>query len=413
MKLKKNTAIILSFAIGTLMFSTTAMAEVVSKTGYEQLKDSVKYTADSCTTKLPSYTMDMSFVIKDNGKVITSDTTTNKVDVKDKKMESTNTHTLGSTKNASYYYSDKNLSISTDESKKIYYVNEYEKPQESRMFLNPFAEKEAGDVEKIADALIGNLKDSVVVKQNSDGSRELSGTLSETQIPALVNAVVSLQSKTAFNSNSQDNYMPKITNDIFVKDITGNMQVGSDGVIRSVLGTGTISGKDEGGIAHSVTFELLVKIYNINSTTVIKPDLTGKTVQKNVEKDYNKLSNPELYVGKYKTDVIIEKDGKFLKIGERFVTITKVDDKTISGTCDSQFFKGYEDYSDKYKGLNFTGTFQKDNTTNADITATDANGGTHKGFISINQQSAGIYFNLNDSSRGNLLTNDQFNRIFN
>ncbi|MGE5627414.1 MAG: hypothetical protein ACM3X7_04760 [Solirubrobacterales bacterium] len=412
MKLKKNTAIILSFAIGLIMFSTTAMAEVVSKTGYEQLKDSVKYTADSCTKKLPNYTMDMSFVIKDNGKVISSDTTTNKVDVKGKAMESSTTHTQGGTNQVSYYYSDKNLSISTDGSQNIYYVNEYEQPKESRMFSNPFAEKEAGDVEKIADALVGNLKDSVVVKQNSDGSRELSGTLNETQIPALVNAVVSLQSKTTFNSNSQDNYMPKITNDIFIKDVTGNMQVGSDGVIRSVLGTGTVSGKDEGGTVHNVTFELLVKIYNINSTTVTKPDLTGKTVQKNVERDYNKLSNPELYIGKYKNDVIIEKDGRFQKIGDRYVTITKIDDKTISGTYDSEFYKGYEDYADKYKTLNFTGTFQKDNPS-AEITCTDSSGATHKGFISVNQQSAGIYFNLTDSSRGFLLTNDQFNRIFN
>ena len=55
-------------------------------------------------------------------------------------------------------------------------------------------------MEKIADALVGNLKDAVVVTENSDGSKTLSGSLSESQIPALINAVVSLQSKSEFGN---------------------------------------------------------------------------------------------------------------------------------------------------------------------------------------------------------------------
>ena len=60
MKLNKKTTTIISFAIGTVMFTTTAIAQVLTKSGYDQLKDSVKYTAESCTTKLSSYTVDMS-----------------------------------------------------------------------------------------------------------------------------------------------------------------------------------------------------------------------------------------------------------------------------------------------------------------------------------------------------------------
>ena len=55
MKLNKKTAMIISFALGTVMFTTTAIAQVVAKSGYDQLKDSVKYTAENCTTKLSSY----------------------------------------------------------------------------------------------------------------------------------------------------------------------------------------------------------------------------------------------------------------------------------------------------------------------------------------------------------------------
>ena len=73
MKFKKKTTTIISFALGTVMFTTTAIAQVVSKSGYDQLKDSVKYTAENCTTQLSSYTVDMSFIMKDNSTVIFSE----------------------------------------------------------------------------------------------------------------------------------------------------------------------------------------------------------------------------------------------------------------------------------------------------------------------------------------------------
>jgi len=81
MKLKKKTATIISFALGSVMFTTTAIAQVLTKSGYDQLKDSVKFTAESCTTKFSSYTMDMSVILKDNSTIIYSDDSLSKVDV--------------------------------------------------------------------------------------------------------------------------------------------------------------------------------------------------------------------------------------------------------------------------------------------------------------------------------------------
>ena len=57
-----------------------------------------------------------------------------------------------------------------------------------------------------------------------------------------------------------ENHLPKITKDIFVKEVKGNMVTSKDGLIQSVLGTGVISGKDENGKEHNLTFELLGKI---------------------------------------------------------------------------------------------------------------------------------------------------------
>ena len=229
-------------------------------------------------------------------------------------------------------------------------------PREITASKNPFKEKEATDVEKIVDALVGNLKDAVVVTENSDGSKTLSGSLSESQIPALINAVVSLHLRVNLVIDTiMQRGIPKITNDIFVKEVKGNMVTTKEGLIQSVLGSGVISGKDENGKEHSLTFELLAKITNVNSTKVSKPNLSGKKVEKNVEQDYSKLSNPEKYIGKYKTDILIDKDGKFEKIGEKFVDVTTIDDKSISGRYYEEYAKGYEEYATNKKDFKFQG----------------------------------------------------------
>jgi len=411
MKLKKKTAMFLSFALGTVMFASTAMAEVMSKSGYDQLKDSMKYTAESLTSDVSSYTLDMSFALKDNGTVISSETSLNKYDVSKQAMENVSTNIDGKVKRENYYYADKNGYINKNSDQNVYYVSEYTSPREVNSFKNPFKEKEASDVEKIADALVGNLKDSVVVTENTDGSKVLSGSLKESQIPALVNAVVSLQSKNEFgNRNNNEDNMPKITKDIFVKEISGKMVVNKDGLIQSILGTGVLSGKDDSGKEHVITLELLGKVTNVNSTVVKKPDLSGKTVEKNTERDYNKLTNPEIYVGQYKTDIIIEKNNKFEKIGEKFVDITKATETSISGRYHEEYLKGYENYASDKKDFEFSAKFEKNNGTYGPFTASD---NTIKGDISVNPYSANIYFNINERVRTNILSDSEYSRVFN
>ena len=413
MKLNKKTATFISFALGTVMFTTTAIAQVVSKSGYDQLKDSVKYTAESCTTKLTNYTMDMSFAIKDNSTAIISQNSLSKIDVKSGAKETVTTNSEGATKSDSYNYSDKKVSIYKNSEQNIYYQNEFTSPQEISVTKNPFKEERAGDIEKIADALVGNLKDAVVVAENSDGSKTLSGSLNESQIPALINAVVSLQSKNQLGyRGNNDSSMPKITKDIFIKEIKGNMVTSKEGFIQSVLGTGVISGKDENGKEHSLTFELLAKLTNINSTVVNKPDLTGQKVEKNIQQDYSKLSNPEKYIGKYKTDILIEKDGKFVKLGERFLDITAVDANSISGRYYEEFAKGNEEYAVDKKDFKFDAKFEKDQL-NATINAANSSNNITQGNISINPGTAKIYFNTGKNISGNMIYDDQYNKVFN
>jgi hypothetical protein len=421
-KINKRLAIILSFTVGTLMFASTAMAEVASKSGYDQLKDSLKYTADSFSSKLSSYTVDMSIVMKDNNTVVSSENQLAKYDLSKGATEHTSKYTSTLETNGtgeSYYYSDKNSSISHNNNEDFYRVIELKDSKDKKIFTNPFQEKRAEDIEKISDALVGNLKDSVVVTQNADGSKKLSGSLTESQIPALVNAVVSFQFKNQFRlynpdeANTTKAKMSKITKDIFVKEIKGTMDVNKDGLVQNVLFTGTLSGKDEQGAEHTLTFDVLVKVTNINSTTVNKPDLSGKKVDKQIQKDDNKLSNPKSYIGKYKTDIAIEKDDKFVKIGERIITISNLDNTSVSGNYHEEYIKGYESYASNKDDFNFDGKFNKQSHLDASFNYTNSSGKTGKGHIFINSHSSCINFNI-DGERPNstILSNDDYSRVF-
>ena len=412
MKFKKKPAMILSFVLGTTMLATTALAEIASKSGYDQLKDSLKYTAESATSKFSSYTMDMSFNLKANGNVISSEKTLTKYDASNQATETTTSRVDGKNKSDYYYYSDKNGRISKNAEEAIYYVTDFTSPKEFNSTTNPFKEKGAEDIEIIADILVGNLKDAVIVTEKSDGSKELSGSISESQIPALINAAVSFQCKNEFSYRpNNDSLIPRITKDIFVKEITGKMIVDKDGLIQSINGTGALYGKDENGKEHTVTFELSGKLYNVNSTTVNKPDLSGKKVEKNVEKEFDKLTTPSKYIGKYKTDILIEKDGKFAKVGEKIIDITQIDETTISGRYYEEYAKGYEEYSKNKKDFNFSAKFQEKGL-NADFSANIPSGNTVKGNIYIDQFSGKVNFNINENRNTNLLFDSQFSRVF-
>jgi len=410
MKFKKKTAMLLSFTLGTLLVATTALADIANKSGYDQLKDALKVTAQQSSEKFDSYTMDLSIELKDNGKTLTTSNTVQKYDRSKSASESINSAS-GNQNGAKFYsYTDKTSLMSWRDNDPTYNVTKWVKGSKeeaaSNAFPNPFKENNAGDFEKIADAVVGSLKDHVVVTENSDGSKGLAGSLTEVQIPSLVNAVASLELKQYFNGQ-RDN-LPHLTKDVFVKEVKGNAKVNKDGVMENILGTAVLSGKDEQGTVHELTLEILVKLTDINSTTVTKPDLTGKKVVTSVansENSGNEIANPEKFVGKFKNDILIEKDKKFVKVGERFIEITQFDNKTIAGRYYELYKPGFEEYATAKRDFKFNA--KKSEQKNAlDFEITTESGS--KGNFYPDQHAGKIYFNLNTPSMNGLQYDGNF-----
>lgn len=405
MKLKKKTAMLMSFTLGTLLFATTALADIATKSGYEQLKDSLKLTAEKASGEFDSFTLDISFVVKDNGEIVMSQNELEKYDRKNSTRESTTAReSIFGEKYSGYNYSDKHTMIAFSNGDNTYHVNEFTDERKFNTLENPFKKDSAADVEKIADALVGSLKDYVMVNENPDGSKALSGSLSEVQIPPLVNAVSSFTLKQQFNRPYEQKGL-NLSKDIYVKEIKGTASVNKDGVLENVLGTAVLSGTDAQGKAHEISIEILGKMSDINATVVTKPDLSGKNVVKHVAQsaEYGpELSNPQKFVGKFKNDIVVEKDGKFVKAGERIVDITRMDSQSVNGRYHEEYAQGFEQMAAAAKQFNFEGTFEQKSLRSARLKIAADSGKTYNGDISFDEYVGRIYFNANylSSTRG-------------
>ncbi len=424
MKIGKKTAMGLSIVIGTIMFGTTAFAEVTSKSGYDQLKDALKYTSSSCT-KLSSFTLNYSEVVKDNGTVIEEIDQTKKYDNKNYETESRNT-TIGSdgTSQQNYSYNDKNTDITNISGKNVknsdvYYEVDYPNGKDTSkpLFNDPFSYDRAGDYEKIADALVGNLKDSVVVTENSDGTKDIKGTITEEQIPAIANALVSFESKNIFkDSKGQNgqNIYPNITKDIYVKEVKGDILVDKDGFIKNIIGDVIITGEDDKGKSHDITYELLGKITDVNNTKITKPNLQGKDVNKtSIQYDGNVLTNPSMYLGTYRSDIIIIKDGKFKKIGEQILDIKSLDNKTLTASYKEQYLNGYESYAKNAKDFTIIGKTDSKNPGDYKYTSRDTLGNEEQGDIYVSPGEPYVGMNFANYSNGDAILNGQLFKVIN
>lgn len=411
----KKLMMALSFTLGATLLVSTAFADIVSTSGYEQLKQTIKYTSTSCNKNLDSFTTQFSVTIKDNEKVLFTSIQTDKYDNVSGSTEhkSTTNYCNGST-DTNESYSDKKCNIWYNSWNDTYQIYEYEKETKNTPFEDILKKDEMKDVEKIIDAGVGNLKDYVLVEEKTDGSKEFSGSLDDAQIPALVNAISSFAFKRTipdFSEEMGDDFS-KIQNDVFIKSVIGKATVNKDGILERIYGAGIISGKDENGTSHDLTLEVLIRLYDINSTVVTKPDLSGKKTEIQYEDNTFNVAALQKFIGKYKQDIIIDENNSLVKIGERIVLIEHIDGKHVLG----KYFETYKPEFTKYS------KDRREFDIDAEISGYGAqfelvNGKDNKEIININfnENTGKIYFHIDlesKSSSMSLYDDSTFIRVF-
>mgnify|MGYP001300218444 CR=1 FL=1 len=348
MKPGKKAATLLAFVVGACVFVSTAFADMALGTGYDRLKNAIKHTAAQMEHNLPNYTVEMLVTLKTDNQTIRESSEVEKIDTVRKASERTsvsrdhagNTYT-------NYWYSDAEMSISKYGNEDVYYVQEYPGGRGSHWnaFSNPFEEEGAQEIEKIIDALVGNLKDYVQVEETAQGGKMYSGSLGSAQVPTLVNAITSFVMKQIIREQSnfdQEPKLPEIESDIYVSKVTGAASENPEGLLESLRGEVVLTGKDKDGVSHDITVSLMFKLTDIGATKVEKPDLTNAKVERYTSP---KISLDSKHVGVYKNNIVIEENGKFVKIGERTLEITAVEYDRVIG----RFYETVKpEYADKY-----------------------------------------------------------------
>ena len=377
MKLKKKTAALCAVLVGASIFATTAFADMAIGSGYYSLKDTIKTTAAHLTGKSSGFTAGLSMSITCDGNVIAVFSANTKYDLAAEKTETTNSSTDKNGTFDSYSYRDMEKYITYDDEADTYYVHHYSMPQEGPMLSNPFEEDIAADLETIVDAFVGSMKDIVQVEE-SDGKKMYMGNLSGSQIPALANAVSSFMLKYSFfdEYNARDMGFPSLQSDVAVTSVSGKAIENESGILESLLGSASVSGKDKDGVDHSFTFDFTVDLTNVDATVVTEPDLSGKTVEESTASVRSAVSTD--MVGTYKSDVVVRGEEGFTKVGQRTITITAVDGDSAAGTYTATYTDGRADES-----FDFTAVYDEERSYGDLIfDYTDANGETKHGIIS-------------------------------
>jgi len=417
MKRSKKKMTTLAFTLGTCVFVSTAFADVLLGSGYDRLKESAKITAEQMEKGMNNYTFEMLFTLKDNDRTLLQATTHQKMDTtRDVTESSTVTQYASGHSTSRYNYTDKKQNIWKYGPENKYYVTDYPEDYERGTLTNPFNEPGAAEVEKIIDAVVGNLKDYVQAEESPNGGKVYSGSLSETQVPAVVNAVSSFGIKQMIRDQNRmdENHlqMEEIESDIYVKKVTGTAIENQAGILEHVTGDVILSGKDKNGVQHDLTLSVVFNLSDIGKTKITKPNLNGADVEK--ISHFGGLTSS--YVGTYKNNIVIEKNGEFLKIGERTLEITSVEDGVIKGNYTETVKPGFEaEYPDVY---NFSFEYkQKD--YDSKFTYTNPKGEQEQG--RINPSNPGkIYLDLQiemigkNSWRSNSRPNfdQEFDRVF-
>ncbi|MDQ2087787.1 hypothetical protein RBH29_15255 [Herbivorax sp. ANBcel31] len=405
--MNKKIIMIISFCLGVTIFAVTVFADIVSKTGYDQLKDSIKHTGATLGEDLDSFTMESEFLIKSNGKTFYSMNEANKYDfVNDRTSRNISETSVNGTNISRYAYGDRYKNINyhnmIDDS---YKIQEYtDKLEHFTLFNDPFQEENFKDIERIFDALVGNLRNHVIVEENTDGSKYFSGSVGDAQIPTLINAVSSYFFKQfIINDYEYSNLsLPIITEDVFIQEISGRATTNSDGIVESIFSTFVMSGKDSDDNIHDITLEVIVKIVDINSTIVEEPDLTGKKVTV-VSTDRSQNQLDERYKGEWKSEVVIDGNNHFEKIGERFIEITSVEDNYMYG-------KYYSIYNEDYIEHNREFEFKAEMTSPRNGTFEALDSSEIQGYIRVERGQ--IYFSFKNANEPESLNYDRYQRVF-
>ena len=383
---RKQKTFIAAAVAGLMLLATSAYADIAGRTGYEKLKDAVRSTLENMAVRNESYTVTLTMQVTDNGVLVQKMESINKenrtANASERSVITSNSKGIV---DQNYSYNDNQVNIWYDRYQDVYTLSRKVpgpagpvRPGEGMPDVQPTDispetnafEQGARDVERIIDAVVGNLKDNVLAVEKSDGSMTITGSLSEMQIPPLVNALASFAYKQAQPGMNQPETVSKVNekgeavtveqnrleypvmvNDLYLRRVEGTAEVDPAGTFTSLLAGGTVSGLDQNGKLHDLEVEIRMQITGVNATVLVPPDLTGKNVREYTDMPGETFVITSRYAGTYVQDIVELREDRFVKVGERRLIITRAEASGVSGS----YLERYQDGTKAEWGFSFEG----------------------------------------------------------
>ncbi|MCZ8512230.1 hypothetical protein O9H85_07270 [Paenibacillus filicis] len=283
--------------ISSVVMVTTGLSAMASTSGYDAYKSAFKNTKT-----VQNVSVQAEAVVQDNGSTLTDANGSFKVSLQNRTASGTVKVSGSGAEQSLDVFKQAGQTVLKPGQGDVYYVkqerdkkdaNKLKKEQKNEQDFSP-------QIETVVDALVGNLKDYVTVDSKADGSKQVSVELTNSQIPAVVNAIAPIAIKEAtsghkhLSENKTDpkapqrlgfdehNFLasaPKLTQDIKIEKVAVKADINASNYIDHQQADITVSGKDDTGAAHTLTLHLNADLTGFNSTTPDTVDLTGKQVQ--------------------------------------------------------------------------------------------------------------------------------------
>ncbi|WP_123040494.1 hypothetical protein [Cohnella candidum] len=282
-----------AIGISGVVMLTTGFTALASTSGYDAYKSALK------TTKaLKSVTVQVSGSLMDNGTILEQGQGTLKANMQNE-AKSGNFQISGKSGNESLQlFAQNNGEVWKTSNNNTYYLKQDKADQEEGNHQEGKSAWMDQQAETVVDALVGNLKNYVQSTTQSDGSKQISVQLSQTQIPAVVQALAPLALHRFGNENGDSNehkdqqdperafgetlllnQVLPITQDIQIQSFRLDATINASNQIESQQASITFTGKDTNGNAHTVSFDFDAKLTGFDQTVPDTIDLTGKTVK--------------------------------------------------------------------------------------------------------------------------------------
>lgn len=310
---KKWIAMGAGLGIGAVMLTVSGLSAMAGNSGYEAWKTAVKQTHTAT-----SFAGKAGIVVTDNGtKLIDAEAAFKKDGA------SASADLSLSSGNAAHgmnvYIQDGQTVLKPDDSN-VYRVVEQGTGEEGKHGPKRGADHTPDpamvqNVERVFDALVGNLKDRVTLTENADGSQQVTLSLSGSQVPAAVQAIGSMLIGHAGGFQDKRGHagvgagpvsgdaagdkgspaggagfdswftpdmkpeLPKLTQDIRIEAIKLDAVIDANRYMDGQTAEIRLSGKDAAGTAHSLVVQVMLDLGGFNGTKADRVDLTGQTVE--------------------------------------------------------------------------------------------------------------------------------------